>query len=115
MDLDQMSFSLYQPLLVIAAVAALLAVVGRTIGARGNPEGREKVLDISFAVTLLGGVYVVVLLVLTIFDEPDLVYDAVVVILMFVAFFALVLSVGFVLFELIGSRLGRTRAPRRSE
>ena len=84
MDLDQMSYSYFQPLIWIMLVAAVIAIAGRTVKGRGNAETGEKLLDVSFAVTLVAGAYVVVLLLLTLFDEPDLIYDALVVLLVII-------------------------------
>ena len=107
MDLDQMSYSYFQPLIWIVLAAAAIAIAGRVVKGRGNPDTGEKLLDVSFAVTLLAGAYVVVLLLITLFDEPDLIYDAVVIILVIVLFFAALVSLLFVIFELIGGRLRR--------
>lgn len=112
---DQLSYSLFQPLIVIAVVAAILAIAGRVVTGRGNEEGGGKLADLSFGVMMLAGVYVVVLLVLAALDEPDLVYEAFVIILVIAAFFAIVVTLLFVVFELIGSRFNRTRAPKESE
>lgn len=115
MDLDQMSWSYFEPLVWIALLAGLIAVVGSIMRARGRGDAGEKLLDVAFAVTLVAGAYVVVLLLLTLFDEPGLIYDAVVIILVIVLFFAVVVFLLFVIFELIGGRLGRRRAPKEVE
>jgi len=114
MDLDQMSYSYFQPLIWIALIAAVIAIVGSALKGRGKTDTGEKLHDVSFAVTLVAGVYVVVLLLLTVFDEPDLIYDAVVIMLVVIVFFAALLFLLFVIFELIGGRLGRRRRPRET-
>ena len=114
MDLDQMSYSYFQPLIWIMLVAAVIAIAGRTVKGRGNADTGEKLLDVSFAVTLVAGAYVVVLLLLTLFDEPDLIYDALVVLLVIIVFFAALVFLLYVVFELIGGRLGRRRPPRET-
>jgi hypothetical protein len=112
---DQLSYSLFQPLIFIAIAAGLIAVAGRVVTGRGNEEGGAKLADLSFGVTLLAGVYVVVLLVLAALDEPDLVYEAFVIIAVIALFFAILIFLLFVVFELIGSRFTRTRAPKEVE
>jgi hypothetical protein len=112
---DQLSFSLFSPLILFALVVGILAIAGRVVKARGNEEGGDKLADLSFGVSLLAGVYVLVLLVLAALDEPDLVYEAIVVILVIAVFFVLLVSLLFIVFELIGSRFTRTRAPKEVE
>jgi hypothetical protein len=112
---DQLSYSLFQPLVFFALVFGILAIAGRVVRRRGNEEGGDKLADLSFAVSLLAGVYVVVLLVLAILDEPDLVYEAFVIVLVIAVFFAAVVFLLFVIFEFIGSRFTRRRAPKGVE
>ena len=108
--MDQVASSIYQPLIVLAVIAAILYVAGQVVQARGNAAGGERVLDIAFGVSLLAGVYVVIVLLLAIFDEPDVLYDAVVTILVVSVFFLVLLGVLFGLFEAFFSRAGRSRA-----
>jgi hypothetical protein len=113
---DQVSYSLYQPLVFLAVIAGALYVVGGVVRARGNPAGGERLLDIGFGVALLAGAYVVILLLLAAFDEPDLIYDALVNVLVVVAFFAALLGLLFALFELLLTRgRGRARSSRESD
>jgi hypothetical protein len=112
---DQLSFSLFSPLILFALAVGILAIAGRVVKRRGNEEGGDKLADLSFGVSLLAGVYVLVLLVLAALDEPDLVYEAFVIVLVIGAFFALLVSLLFVIFELVGSRFTRTRAPKEVE
>ena len=112
---DQLSFSLFAPLILFALAVGILAIAGRVVKRRGNEEGGEKLADLSFGVSLLAGVYVLVLLVLAALDEPDLVYEAIVIVLVIGAFFALLVSLLFVIFELLGSRFTPTRAPKEVE
>ena len=112
---DQLSYSLFQPLIFFALAIGVLAIASRVLRRRGNEEGGDKLADLSFAVSLLAGVYVVVLLVLAILDEPDVVYEAFVVVLVIAAFFALLIFLLFAIFEFIGSRFTRARAPKEVE
>ena len=113
--MDQASSAIYQPLIFLAVIAAILYVAGQVVRARGNEAGGERVLDIAFGVSLLAGVYVVITLLLAIFDEPDVLYDAVVTILVVGVFFLVLLLVLFALFEAFFSRAKRPRARQRSD
>jgi hypothetical protein len=104
----QVSSSYLQPLLFLAVIAVVLYVSGQVVKGRGNSAGGEKVLDIAFGVALLAGVYIVIMLLLVLFDEPDLVIDALQIILVMAVFFGALLFLLFGVFELILSR-GRRR------
>jgi len=111
----QISSSLFQPVLILGLLAVVLIVAGQVMRSRGVGERAEKVADIGFGIALLTGVYIVVLLLIALFSEPDLIYDAAVNILIVAVFFLLLLFVLFGLFELILSRGRRRRAPRGSD
>jgi len=111
----QISSSLFQPVLILGLVAIVLIVAGQVMRSRGAGERAEKVADIGFGIALLTGVYIVVLLLIALFSEPDLIYDAAVNILIVAVFFLLLLFVLFGVFELILSRGRRRRAPRGSD
>jgi O-antigen/teichoic acid export membrane protein len=112
---DEISYSLFQPVIFVAIIAAILAVSGAVVRARGNESGGERMADLAFGLTLLGGAYVVILLLITIFSEPDVLYDAIVIILVVSVFFLALLGLLFGVFELILSRGGRSRKPRESD
>jgi hypothetical protein len=112
---DQVASSIFQPLIFLAVIAAILYVAGQVVQARGNVEGGERVLDIAFGVSLLAGVYVVIVLLLALFDEPDVIYDAILIILIVAVFFVVLLGALFGLFELLFSRARRPRTRRGSD
>jgi hypothetical protein len=113
--MEQISSSLFQPVYYLGLIAVVLIVVGNVIKSRGAEERGEKVSDIGFGVALLTGAYIVVLFLIALVSQPNLVYDAVVNILILGAFFLLLLFLLFGLFELILSRGQRRRAPREGD
>jgi hypothetical protein len=100
----QVASDYFQPLIVLAIIAAIVFVVGRVVSARGNKEGGERIVDLAFGVSLLAGAYVVILLILAALDEPDLIWDALVIILIISVFFLGLLLLLFGVFELLLSR-----------
>ena len=92
-----MSWGLYFPLIVAAAVFAILSASAGVMAGRGNEDGAERLRDAGFLVVLAGGAWVVVLLLIT---------------LVIVAFFVILLLVLFGLSLLVG-RLGRGASRRR--
>ncbi len=112
--MGQVASAYFQPLIFIAIAAAIVFVVGRAVNARGNHEGGEKFTDVAFGLSLLGGAYVVILFILAALDEPDLIYDAFVIILVIAVFFLALLFVLFGVFEVIlGGR--RPKGARKSD
>jgi hypothetical protein len=99
-----LEWSLFMPLLLAAAIYAVLAIVSGVMRSRSNPEGAEKMLDIGFVVAIAAGAWTLVLLVLAIFDQPDDIWDMVLIVLVVGVFFAVLLSLLFGIFELIFSR-----------
>ena len=107
-----LSWGLYLPLILAAALYGALVIVAGVMASRDNEAGAERVRDSGFVVILLGGVWVIVLLLLAAFSEPDDIWDMVTITLVIVVFFALLLLVLFGISLLIG-QLGRTTARRK--
>jgi cytochrome bd-type quinol oxidase subunit 2 len=107
--MDELSFSLYLPLIFLGLAYLVVLIAAQPVRARGNKELAERMLDISFGLALLAGVYVVVLLLISLVSEPDLIYDMLSIMLVVAVFFAVLLLVLFGLFELVFSRGGRKR------
>jgi hypothetical protein len=103
-------WSLYVPLLLAAALFAIISITSAVVRSRGNNASAEKLLDLGFVVALVAGVWTLVLLVLAIFDEPDDIWDMVLIVVVVGAFFGILLALLFGVFELIFSRGGRQRA-----
>lgn len=97
------------PLVALAVVYALVGVAGRYFNAREEHDTGERMADIGFGVGCLAAVYTLVLLIVSVISLPDLVIDLIKIVLVLGAFFGLLLSVLFGLFELLIGRGGRAQ------
>jgi hypothetical protein len=112
-----LDWSLYSPLLLALLVYVVLFIAASIVRSRGNESGAERILDIGFLVALVAGAWTLVLLVFAILDEPDDIWDMVVIVVIIGVFFAVLLTLLFGLFELILTRGGsrrRREAPEQS-
>jgi hypothetical protein len=107
-----MDWGLYFPLILAAAAFATCSASAGVMAGRGNESGAERVRDVGFLIVLLGGVWVVVLLLLALIDQPDDIGDMLTITLVIVVFFAILLLVLFGL-SLLAARIGRSRSQRR--
>ncbi|MEA2363058.1 MAG: hypothetical protein QOD71_2203 [Thermoleophilaceae bacterium] len=107
-----LTWSLYFPLILAAAAYAILSAAAGVIAGRGNEPTAERLRDAAFVIVLLGGAWVLVLLLLSVISQPDDLWDMVVITLVIVAFFAILLLVLFGLSLLVG-RLSRSASRRR--
>ena len=105
-----LEWSLFLPLLLAGALYAIIAIVAGRRTSGGNSEGGEKLRDLGFLVALAAAAWTLVLLVMAIFDQPDDVWDMVLIVVVVGVFFAVLLSVLFGIFELIFSRGSRRAA-----
>ena len=101
-----MSSGLYMPLLVVLAVYAGLTIASGVMSGRGNHERADRFADLAFGTALAAAAYTVVLLVLAAFDAPSRFTDAIEIMFVTFAFFALLLSLLF----LIAQGLARIRS-----
>jgi hypothetical protein len=106
---DGNSTSFYLPLIALAVLYAALFIVSRFLAARDEADSSERVADLTFGVGLLAAAYTVVLLIVSVITLPDLVVDLVRIVLVVGAFFAVLLSVLFGIFELLIGRTQRTQ------
>jgi len=97
----------YFPLIALGLLYGALYVAAQTAGNRRGAEARERMLDMAFGVALLVVAYTLVLLIISVVTLPNLIVDVVRIVLVVGAFFAVLLSVLFGLFELL---IGRTRS-----
>ena len=104
-----LAWSLYSPLMLALLVYVVLFMAASIIRTRGNESGAERILDIGFLVALVAGAWTLILLVFAILDEPDDIWDMVVIVVIIGVFFAVLLTVLFGLFELIFTRGSRPR------
>ena len=103
-----LEWSLFSPLLLAVLIYAVLFIVASVMRSRGNDDRAERMLDAAFLLALVAGAWTAVLLIFAILDEPDDIWDMVIIVVIIGVFFAVLLSVLFGLFELILTR-GRRR------
>ena len=109
---ENLSSSLYTPLVVLlAAYAALALLAGR---ARGNEDtaGADRWETYGFGVLIVAALYTIVLVIAAAFNYPSRSTDMVTIILVICGFFALLLFAFFLLTEWIPRKLGRGRTDR---
>ena len=104
-----MSMSLYFPVLILGAAYACLSIYAGIVANRGDNDRSERVRDLAFGSALAAAAYTAILLVLAAIDTPGRFTDAITIIAVMCAFFALLL----LLLYLIAEALGRVRRPRR--
>jgi hypothetical protein len=104
------AWGLYVPLLLAAAIFAIISIASAIVRSRGNEASAEKLLDLGFVVAVAAGAWTLVLLVLAIFNQPDDIWDMVLIVVVVGAFFGILLALLFGVFEVIFSRGGRKRA-----
>jgi len=107
-----MEWSLFLPLIIAAAIYAIVSATAGVMAGRGNEAGADRLRDYGFLIVIASGVWVVILLLLALVDQPDDLGDMLVITIVIVAFFAILLLVLFGLSLLVG-RLGRGAARRR--
>jgi hypothetical protein len=101
-----MSWSMFLPLILGGIAFGVFSVVAGIISSRGNDAGAERVRDYGFLLLLAIGAWTVILLIVSIFNEPDDVGDMLTITLVIVVFFALLLLAFFGISLLVGA-LGR--------
>ena len=102
--------ALWQPLLIVALIYAVLFVAGNIIEGRGDGKTADTVRDIGFGVVLLGALYSAGLIVLSLISKPDLVGDMVLILAIIIVFFGLLVVI---LYGAFGKLLPRLRGCRR--
>ena len=107
-----LTWGLYFPLILAGMAYAVVAIAAGVIARRGNEARAERLRDGGFLIVVLAGVWIVVLLLLAIFSEPDDLWDMAVILLVIVAFFAILLLVLFGISLLVGRIGGRGRRRR---
>ena len=83
--------SLYFPVLILGAVCAGLSIYAGMLSNRGDGERSERMRDLAFGAALATAAYTVILVVLAAIDTPGRFTDAITIILVVCAFFALLL------------------------
>ncbi len=97
-----LSWGLYVPVILAAFAFGAISATAGVMAGRGNDDGAERLRDAGFVLVLAAGVWVLVLFLLALLDEPDDLWDMVVITLVIVVFFVLLLLALFGLSLLIG-------------
>jgi Na+-driven multidrug efflux pump len=106
-----MEWSLFLPVILAGIAYGVIASVAGVISGRGDHERAERVRDWGFLLLLAMGAWTVILLVISIFNEPNDVGDMVTITLVIVVFFALLLLAFFAISLLVGA-IGRSTSRR---
>jgi len=106
-----MEWSLFLPVILAAIAYGVISSVAGVISGRGDNERAERVRDWGFLLLLAMGAWTVILLVISIFNEPNDVGDMVTITLVIVVFFALLLLMFFAISLLVGA-IGRSTSRR---
>jgi uncharacterized membrane protein len=106
------TWSLFLPLLLAGIAYGAMSATAGLISSRGDDERAERVRDYGFLLLLAFAAWTVILLIISIFNKPNSVWDMVVITLVIVVFFALLLVVFFGI-SLLAGALGRSTSRRR--
>jgi hypothetical protein len=74
-----LSWGLYFPVILAAFAYGAISAVAGIMSGRGNEGGAERMRDAGFLLILASGVWVIVLFLLALLDEPDDLWDMVVI------------------------------------
>jgi hypothetical protein len=107
-----MEWSLFMPLVLAGVAFAALTVAAGVAAGRDNQALAERIRDVGFLVVLAAAAWTVVLVLVSIFSEPDEIWDMVSITLVIAAFFAVLLVVFFGLALLFGA-IGRAFSRRK--
>lgn len=106
-----MEWSLFLPLILAAIAYGAISAIAGVISGRGDEERAERVRDWGFLLLMAMCAWTLILLVVSIFNEPNDVGDMVTIILVIVVFFALLLLAFFAI-SLLAGAIGRSTSRR---
>ena len=106
-----MEWSLFLPLILAAIAYGAISAAAGVVSSRGDHERAERVRDWGFLLLLAMAVWTVILLIVSIFNEPNDVGDMITITLVIVVFFALLL-VAFFAISLLAGAIGRSTSRR---
>jgi hypothetical protein len=101
---------LYIPVLIVGAVYAGLSIYAEMVANRGDSDRSERLRDLAFGAALAAAAYTAILLILAAIDTPGRFTDAITIIFVVCAFFALLLLVLYLITQAVGRV---TRRPGR--
>jgi hypothetical protein len=106
---ENMPSAMYTPLVVLIVIYVLLSIMANRARGHDDRAQAERYANFAFGVVLVSAVYVVVLLIATVFSYPSRFYDMLVILFDIIVFFGLLLFVFFLLAELLPRTLRRGR------
>jgi hypothetical protein len=106
-----MGWSLFVPVVLGGVAFGLISVAAGVMRSRGNEAGAERARDYGFLLLLAIGVWTVILLLISIFNEPDEMGDMITIMVVIVVFFVILLLVFFGL-SLLAGVAGRATSRR---
>jgi len=106
-----MEWSLFLPLILAGLAYGAISAAAGVISSRGNEERAERVRDWAFLLMLAFSAWTLILLVVSIFNEPNNVGDMITITLVIVVFFALLLLAFFAI-SLLAGAIGRSTSRR---
>jgi Na+-driven multidrug efflux pump len=92
----------YIPLLIMGALYAGLTMYGNYVGNKGDRDRSERFRDYAFGTALVTAAYTAILLVIVAVDTPSRFTDAITIILVVCAFFAILLVLLFLISQVVG-------------
>jgi hypothetical protein len=108
-SVDGLDTALWQPLLIVALVYAVLFVAGNVIEGRGDGKTADTMRDLGFGVILLGAVYTVGLVILALISRSDLIGNMLLILAIIIVFFALLVVILYAVFGKLVPSLRRSR------
>ena len=104
---DQLPSAMFTPVVVLLVAYALLSILANRARSNDDRQQAERFTNWAFLVVLVFAAYAVVLLLAAVFSYPSRFYDMVLIILVILAFFALLLFAFFLIAEVIPRALRR--------
>jgi len=92
----------YIPLLIMGALYAGFTMYGNYVGNKGDRDRSERFRDYAFGTALVTAAYTAILLVIVAVDTPSRFTDAITIILVVCAFFAILLVLLFLISQVVG-------------
>jgi Na+/H+ antiporter NhaC len=101
--------AMFTPFVLLIVAYALLSILGSRARGKDDRAAADRWANIAFAVVLIAALYAVVMLVSAVVSYPARFYDMLVILVVIVAFFALLMGLFFVLAEVVPGALRRGR------
>jgi hypothetical protein len=103
----QLPSAMYAPLVILLVAYAVLGILANRARGREDRAGADRYSGIAFALVLVAAVWTVVILLSAVVSYPTRVYDMILIILVILAFFALLVLAFFAIVEWIPRTLRR--------